>query len=367
MKIAIIANNEDQFVKPTAEGLHRMLNKINIESKIYYDGHEIFMGFRKMNIWSLRYFIKSSYFNLKIILNFLKLFLKGYDLFIIVSNTPRAFLRNFLVNIEFSRKIFKNQPIILYDPHYMPTRGKWYKWITEGKPDAPWLGTNNYGMERYDYYLVVSVVSEFPLAKIDHPISIIGVNLEDGTLYPEKKNKFLALIDFEQVTNMYERAIMIQALEDTKTEYVVLHHHYTIEDIRTIYRKCSIYFLASRESFGFPTIELQACGAYIFTPYSNWVPSHWFKDPYTSGEGHLSPNFIVYDNDINKLKKEIIRIKNNYDPYEVFDTFVEYYPQFYYGNLDELSNFISKVGSREINSNSHLKYFEINSSIVDTI
>ena len=53
MKLAIVANNEEHFVKPTAEGLHRMLKKINIESKVYYDGYEIFNGFKKINIWNL--------------------------------------------------------------------------------------------------------------------------------------------------------------------------------------------------------------------------------------------------------------------------------------------------------------------------
>jgi len=38
MRIAIMADTADNFVKPRAEGLHRMLNQIGISSTVFYDG-----------------------------------------------------------------------------------------------------------------------------------------------------------------------------------------------------------------------------------------------------------------------------------------------------------------------------------------
>jgi len=35
-------------------------------------------------------------------------------------------------------------------------------------------------------------------AEGDWPFKLIGVNLDDGTLYPEEKHEFMALVDFER-------------------------------------------------------------------------------------------------------------------------------------------------------------------------
>ena len=132
--------------------------------------------------------------------------------------------------------------------------------------------------------------------------SVIGLDLDDGSLRPTPKDDFLALIDFERPSEMKERATQIAALEETKTPYVVLNGRYSISEIRKIYRQCSLYFVAFRESFGLPICELQACGAYVFTPYADWCPSHWIKpDLSAPGPGLLSPNFVVYDGDKDRL------------------------------------------------------------------
>ena len=74
-----------------------------------------------------------------------------------------------------------------------------------------------------------------------------------------------------------ERAIQIQALEETNTSYYQLDRPMTIEEIRKIYRKSCIYFLSCDETFGLPIVELQLCGSYIGTSYKNWAPSHYIK------------------------------------------------------------------------------------------
>ena len=153
-------------------------------------------------------------------------------------------------------------------------------------------------------------------------------------MFPEKRKKgeFIALLDFERPFYMKERLIQLQALEETNTKYIVLNGHYSIQEIRQIYRKCSIYFLASHESFGLPICELQACGSYIFTPYLYWPIAHLIKEnQHISETGKLSPNFIVYDNDKTKLTEEMIKIKNFYDPQRVVDTFKSYDPHYFTG------------------------------------
>ncbi len=177
---------------------------------------------------------------------------------------------------------------------------------------------------------------------------------------PEAKSEFIALVDFEYASNMRERAVQIQALEESATKYMVLNGRYSIDAIRRIYRKTSIYFLASRESFGLPICELQACGSYVFTPDTHWCPSHWLKtDLAQEGPGELSPNFIVYHNDKDRLIREIQRIKTAYDPKTVVETFRRYHPQLFQGNEGELREFIQKVRTGVIHSSSHKDYVDI--------
>jgi len=192
---------------------------------------------------------------------------------IVVSAIRNAFLRNHYNFIPILRKFFPTKPIVLYTLEYLPTRPQWYKWLKEGSEEAEIIQPDNHGMERYDYYLAASSMSKYPKPKIDNPLCELGINLQDAALYPERKDKLIALVDLERKKTLHERSIIIRALEETKTEYIVLRGHYKIEEIRSIYRRCSIYFVSL-------------------------------------DEGLLTSNFIIYDNDINKLKDEIMRIKN---------------------------------------------------------
>lgn len=155
-----------------AEGLNRMFHAMEVECKVFYQGHAVH---------------------------------------------PR---------LETLRKAFPRTPIVNYDLFFLATRGPWARHLREGRNPYVNIG-GNFGLERYDWYLCASVVSEFPLPEGDWPFNLIGVNLDDGTLYPEEKHEFMALVDFERPDHMRERAIQIQALEETQTKYVVLHGHST--------------------------------------------------------------------------------------------------------------------------------------------
>ena len=238
------------------------------------------------------------------------------DLIVVVDGLPHPFLRGAL-RLEQLRRQFPEKPIVLYDLFYLGTRGPWAKWIQDGNPDKS-LPPGGHGLERFDWYLTASVVSEVALPAEPQPLSLIGVDLDDGTLHPEPKSEFLALLDFEHPPDMGERAIQILACAETGTKFEVLNGSYSIAEIRAMYRKSSVFFLSMRESFGLPICEVQACGAYVFTPHSNWQPAHWLKgDPHVPGPGTLSENFIVYGNDKEILKGQIERIKSSYDPARV--------------------------------------------------
>jgi hypothetical protein len=364
MKIGILADQVHGFVRPMAEGLERMLSRIGVHGEMFYDGLEALRRMRprlglaagdparesakKIVRWGLqdvpsyRRFIRR---------------LSSCDAIIVVDSMPRAFFKD-VWRIEELRQVLPKIPIVLYDVYYLPTRGPWAAWLKRGNPDKGIPHGGHWGLERFDWYLCASVVSEFPMPSAPQPCTIIGLDLDDGTLQPEPKEEFLALLDFEHPPDMLERAIQIVACEQTKTKYVVLHGRYSISDIRAIYRRTSIYFLAMRESFGLPTCELQACGSYVFTPHATWAPSHWIKEDLTvPGPGTLSPNFIVYDNDQETLSRQIETIKATYDAKRVVKTFLDFHPQYYRGDTTELKKFVDMLSTGEIHSERHRDLF----------
>jgi hypothetical protein len=352
MKIAILSNQERSFVRPLAEGLQRMLVSIGVESKIFPNGLAGIRAYSQKDF--LKKHLSEPYKNLR----FYSLVaqLKKFNAVIVVGHMPTAFMKYFIRD-DGLRQLLPNTPIILYDLVYLPTRGLWATYLKEGNPEYGIPEGGHFGLERYDYYLCVSVVSENPLPPEPNPCALIGVNLDDGSLYPSQADDFTALLDFERPNHLEERQVQIEALTETNTKYIELTGSYSLERIREIYRRTSIYFLAHRESFGLPICELQACGSYIFTPYSTWCPSHWIKEDLSKpGEGKLSPNFIVYDNDKEKLIQEITRIKANFSASKVREIFQKYYPQLIHGDTAELREFIELIQSGKIHSRCYTSY-----------
>ena len=90
--------------------------------------------------------------------------LKVFDLIVVVCHLPTAFEAGALNRIEHIRKS-SNTPIVLYQNYYLATRGSWSEKI---------LAASGFGLERYDWYLAASLVSEYPLTSHGHPVSTIG-------------------------------------------------------------------------------------------------------------------------------------------------------------------------------------------------
>ena len=366
MKIAILANDAASFVKPMADGLQRMLARSGVEAHIYYDGlrqlsalpsrfdvyiRENGTAPRKM----FRRFVKYLLVEVPSLARFV-LRLRTYDAIVVVSTIPGVFLREFFHD-ETIRGLFPHTPLVLYDVFYLPTRPHWGQWLKEGNPERGIPNPDNWGLERYDWYLCASVVSEVPMPPGPQPYSLVGLDLNDGSLFPDDKSEFLVVLDFECPEYMRERAVQIEALEESHTKYVVLHGHYSIASIRKIYRKASVLLLAMRESFGLPICEAQACGAYVFTPYSEWCPSHWIKsDLARPGPGQLSENFVVYGNDKRRLISELERLKCSYDPAAVVRRFERHHPQLFRGDQNGIEEFLDKLRRGEIHSRLHRQH-----------
>src|SRR5688572_13322993 len=255
VRVAILADSRASYVNPMAEGLARMVQLAGGYGEIFYDGLDALRGVQPPTSRSVRAQVRER--ARKMLARLLKRpsfdrlvrRLRSFDVVVVVQSIPKAFLRSFFWD-EFVRALLSPIPIVLYDVFYLPTRGMWPHWLREGYPRAGIPDGGHWGLERYDWYLCASVVSELGLSATHHPVSLIGLHLDDGTLWPEQKNTFVALLDFEHPPDMHDRAVQITALEETDTPYVVLNGYYPTDQIRQIYRQTSIYFVAMRESFG---------------------------------------------------------------------------------------------------------------------
>ena len=372
MKIAIMADTADNFVKPRAEGLNRMLTQMGVSSTVFYDGlffldHKVpetkirFSGAKEL-VKSVIHAVNPP---LKARFNARWKELAGYDLMVVVETVPTAYLTYHLQRVEEVRARFPEMPIVLYSSIYLSTIGEWVRFLKKGNDYHGFIkGAGHYGLERFDWYLIGSATTELPMPKGFQPLTVIGCDLNDGTLFPEQGGKFQALIDFERPNHMAERAIQILALEKTKTDYTVLHGRYPMSEIRKIYRQSSIYFLAHLEAFGLPIAEVQACGGKVYTPYSKWAWAHYHKPDLTvRGPGTLSENFVVYNNDLDELCSKIEADKKAFDPQQNLERFRREDGKFLDGDMDQLKAFVDQVKNGTIHSRLHKEHEKLNDLI----
>lgn len=369
MKAAILTNRKDSFRKPLAVGLSRMLTKIGVESHVIFNGlaslpRKQASNKRSTSDWKghLRWAANEGYSWLSY--RTLLRDLRNVDFAVVVGHNPGAYLE-YWFNDNRLRQDVPRLPIVLYDLVYLPTRGPWARWILENNSEMGIPKGQHWGLNRYDYHLVVTEVSEWAVPSGFETFSRIGVNLIDPSLIVEPNDDLVALIDFERPDHLNERAVQVQACIEAGIPYKVLHGRYPIADIRKIYRSCKLYFVACRESFGLPICELQACGALVLTPYAHWCPAHYLESPIRETE-RLPTNFIVYNNDSQLLVSELMHLKKKFNAQKVLANFKREQPHFYYGNLDELEQFVSFVKDGTVNPNSH-KLYPTLSQLVKTI
>jgi hypothetical protein len=67
----------------------------------------------------------------------------------------------------------------------------------------------------------------------------------------------------------------------------------------------------------------------------------------------LPQNFIVYNNDSQRLVRELNRLKRDYNAETALENFKRDQPHFYRGNATELARFMAMVDDGSIHSASH--------------
>lgn len=370
MHLALLANDKNSFIRPIADGLARMARACGATAEVHSDGLGCLSVALNIDMSSPRAAVGSTVRLLKNRRLFDRFVdrLSGSDVIVVVAHVPLSFARGALRNIETLRERLPNVPIVNYAHYYLPTVDKWGPAMLRGvetgltETDRRNFIHGSFRMSRYDWYLVASVVSENPVPPPPQPYTIVGVDIADGALFPQQRGEFRALVDFAQHRVNYPRfrEKQIAALERTGVPYRVLEGSFARAEIKEIYRSTGMFFLAHRESFGLPICELQACGSLIFTPRPEWAGAHWIKkDLSLPGPGLLSPNFIVYDDDIEKLVDQIEMARESFDPERVVRTFNEFHPHLYRGDPEALAGFLKRVQGRTINSGSHLEYENI--------
>ena len=323
IKVAILTSPSYRSPRVLAEGLQRMLSRLNIESRIFYNGVPVI--YMPTN-WKSRNFVKNT---LKVIKYRVNVFsLTRYDIIVICHTIPAAFKKRFAV--EELCRLIGSKPVILYEVSYLNNCPNWLEKLGN---------SNDCGIERYNWYLSVSRVTEISLQP-DEPCTVIGLDLDKKEFYPQQKQDFISLIDFERKGYEKYREVQLEVLSELGIKTIILDSEYTFSEMAEIYRKCSIYFLAFYEAFGVPIAELQACGAYIFSPSPAWPMAHRLDASCPSvSAGKLSENFIIYKSKAD-LRNKIMEIRKNYDPYKVYDNFVKNYPHFYKGDTTALEEIL---------------------------
>jgi glycosyltransferase involved in cell wall biosynthesis len=366
LRVDILANNKASYVRPMADSLERMLKRCGADPRVHYDGMERLMRRPSLNFSSPRSFA-GSLVHLrsakKDFSDFTKR-LEGTDLIVVVAHTPTSFSPSVFPNVEELRRVFPRVPIVNHDLIYMPSMDSWVRAILRNEETN--LAPENlkifehgkFGMERYDWYLISAVGGYMPLEDIEHPYSIIGLDIDDGRVYPGQK-EFSVLVDFAQDRGEYPkyREIQLEALRIAGVKYEKLEGQYSRDEMLAVFRRSSVFLLAHAEAFGLPVCEAQACGCMIFAPDPHWVTAHWLSDEYTTKRAlTLSPNFVIYENDPESLARELTKARDNFNPPQVLKTLEEIQPQMFRGDAVELGRFLEKVKSGAINSQSHQSY-----------
>src|SRR5919198_6653763 len=99
MRVAILANNANSFVKPTAEGLQRMLAQIGLQSTVFYHGLiSITVRSKIAADRALNTRVKGT---VKYVLQEYRFYsllrrLQQYDVIVIVNHLPSSFRKDFL-------------------------------------------------------------------------------------------------------------------------------------------------------------------------------------------------------------------------------------------------------------------------------
>jgi hypothetical protein len=347
MKVAILTRPGACFPNLISIGLSDMLRQLGIEHKIFDNAIPFLMRLLPFSEQPKRW-ANSFHFRVYNKLknrkqdNQLLNELRTYDLVVLSECLPNAFWKNYLA-IETLKEKLGNKPVFSYTDAYLNNAPLHQKL---------WLDGDDHREDRFNVNLCPSPVTEVR-SKLTDNWKAIGINISISNLKPIVKKEFVAVVDFAQKGYEAYREQQLAILSKLGIKTIVLEGRYPIDEIRKIYQEAAVFFLAFPETFGLPIAECLASGSYILTPNSGW-PMAWRLDekPMPWGPGKLADCFKVYNSD-EDLEKLLIALRQQFNgettPFQVFDTFIKYYPDFYYGNKNSLMGILQQYNptSRE--------------------
>jgi hypothetical protein len=343
MKIAILTRPEDASPKILALGLQAMLGCLGVRADMFEHGAGVLR--RLLPLAATPRFHSRLHFRLRQKLQywhadmrFLRR-LRDYDAVIVSDCCPNAFWKGYY-DIEKLRQHVPGKPVLLYEVYYL---GNAPRQINRLRQDG------DFGIERYDWHLAVSTCTEIR-SKPGPGWTAIGLNLQHARLQPCVKNGFAVLVDFPQPGYEAEREMQFAALKLAGIEPIVLRGHYSVDEIRAIYRRTSVFLMAFPEAFGVSLAECLSTGAYIFTPNSDWPMAWRLNDaPESDGSGVLPEIFVTYSS-TDDLARALVSLRQRYhpqeDPFRVFNSFRRTYPHFYEGDLQALDSVLARFNIR---------------------
>lgn len=341
LNIAIMCGPDNGSPRVLAETLEQFILKLGHNPKVYYrvKAFKRLLSYKQANynpfLW--------LFYKLKNYSGDRKLFseLKNKDAIIICDWTPNGFYRQ-TYNIEKLRGIVNHKPILYYAVQFLENSPTIIEKLKAG---------NHALRERYDWHLTVSAVTELR-GKPSPPWNQIGMYLKSTGLKPVVKKEFMVIVDFLRPGYEEYRATQIKVLQELGIKYISLEKEYSLEEIRELYKQSALIFIQFPEAYGLPIAECLSCGSYIGTPHSSW-PMSWRLDDKLEvhGPGTLPDCFLVYDGE-EDLKNKLTVMRDNYDlkatPEKVFGTFIRFYPTFYEGNAESLSEVLKRIEDKDL-------------------
>ena len=343
MKIAILTRPDNKSPKIMALSLQNSLIEQGNDCDIFY------------NIYALKRLIPlnkplraktSFHFRVKQkISNYVKdksFFntLKKYDAIIISECIPNGFWRGQYALDKFKKTI--NKPLGFLEVFFLDAAPNHIKALKEN---------GDYLQQAYDFHLALSKVSYIKTETSENKFQV-GLNLKSQGLNRMKKKDFYILMDFRYPGNEELYKEQIQALKKANIPYKKLEGQYTIEEIRELYKNATAFVMQHYESFGLPIAECLSYGTKILTPDSSWPSAFRLENkPEYYKPGKLADCFKTFNN-INEFITEVKSLQEGAKKdvsKDIFNSFVNNYPSFYYGNTQEIIRFINFLSSYEKN------------------
>jgi hypothetical protein len=340
-RVAILCRPDDKSPKILAKSFGKLCNEIGVESKIFFNGtgmlSRLFGLFEKTRFNNnFQFRARQKYFHL---IRDFKLIreLRSYDLIILSECIPNAYWRGFY-DIEKLKKLIK-KPIALYEVYFLGNSVTHTQMLKQ---------QNHFGIERFDWNFSISEITE--LRSFPNNLSrwsTIGLNLEDSNLKCENKDEIIALVDFEQdgfIESMKEQIEILEMFP--KIKIINLKGSYSMEEIRTLYKSASLFFIQFPEAFGVSIAECLSTGCMVVIKEINWAMSWRLQNQF--GIEYLPECFFAYENK-NNLYEFLKNFTKNFDstntPKKTHDIFLKYYSNFYYGNPHQLKKSIDFLGN----------------------